>query len=216
MLVATLPAPLLISAESGLLSLRGENIEKVFGVASPGITYDIPVAAVQTYDDLLFIHQWLASGQDGGQFRSIALDSLSEIAEAVLSNYKAKNKDPRAAYMEVIEKTEWLIRAFRDLPGRNVLMTAKMEMNKDEATGMTRYGPSMPGAKLSQKLAHFFDEVFRIGISSQRMADGKFARFLQTQPDMQYDAKDRSGALEPYEFPHLSYLFQKIVVQPQH
>lgn len=42
MLVATAPAPFLISAESGLLSLREQNITKVFGENNPNITYDIP------------------------------------------------------------------------------------------------------------------------------------------------------------------------------
>ena len=35
-------------------------------------------------------------------------------------------------------------------------------------------------------------------------------RFLQTQPDMQYVAKDRSGALDALEPPHLGYLLNKI------
>jgi hypothetical protein len=34
---------------------------------------------------------------------------------------------------------------------------------------------------------------------------------LQTQPDLQFEAKDRSGALSPVETPVLSAVFAKIL-----
>lgn len=192
-LVSTAPAPLLISAEGGELSLRG---------------FQIPMVKVKTVEDIQQIYHWLTTDPNSQQFQTVCIDSLSEIAEVVLNNAKRQVKDPRQAYGELMEKMESVIRLFRDLPGRNVYMSAKMEPSKDELTGIVRYGPSMPGSKLGAKLPYFFDEVFRLGVN--KTPQGEQYRFLQTQPDLQYEAKDRSGALDAMEPPNLTHIFQKI------
>lgn len=209
MLACTLPAPILISAESGLLSLKRKNIERLYGVGTKDITYDIPVIQIRTVEDLGDAYRWCSQSQEAHQFASIGLDSISEIAEVVLNNAKRQVKDPRQAYGELIEKMESAIRAFRDLPGRNVYIAAKMEPMKDELTGVVKFGPSMPGAKLGPKLPYYFDEVFRLGVNTDQQ--GNTYRFLQTQPNLQFVAKDRSGALASMEPPHLTYVFNKIL-----
>lgn len=206
-LTATLPNPVLISAESGALSLRESNLKRIFG-EDASICYNMPIITVRTVEDLRDVHLWCLQSREAGQFQSIGLDSSSEIAEVILNNAKRQVKDPRQAYGELIEKMETLIRAFRDLPNKNVLISAKMEPTRDELSGVVKYGPSMPGAKLGPKLPYFFDEVFRLGIGKDQQ--GKEFRFLQTQPDLQFEAKDRSGALSHVEAPHLGYLFHKI------
>lgn len=207
MLTATAPNPILISAESGLLSLARKNIEKVFGVDNPAIAYDIPVIEVKTVEDLIQAYDWIQS-PEGQQFQTICIDSLSEIAEVVLANAKKQVKDPRQAYGELIEKMMDTVRKFRDLSGRNVYMSAKMEMTKDELTGMNMYMPSMPGSKLGQQLPYLFDEVFTLRTSKDK--EGNEFRYLQTQPDLQFVAKDRSGQLDAMEGPWLYNVFAKI------
>jgi hypothetical protein len=208
-LTATLPTPLLISAEAGVLSLRKQNLERIFGSDDPSITYDMPLAPIATVEDLAEVYEWLASSKEAKHFESVALDSLSEIGEVVLANAKRQVKDPRQAYGELIEKVEGLVRAFRDLPDKHVVFICKMEPMKDEMTGVVRWVPSMPGAKLSNKLPYFCDQVMRLGIN--KTIEGIQYRFLQNQPDLQFDAKDRSGALEPMEPPHLGQAFAKIL-----
>lgn len=207
LMAATAPAPIVLSAESGLLSLSRKNIEKVYKANTPGISYDIPVIQINNVNDLTEAYNWMANSQEARQFATFCLDSISEIGEQVLNNAKRQVKDPRQAYGELIEKMETTIRSFRDVPGFNVYMSAKMEPTKDELTGVVKYGPSMPGSKLGPKLPYFFDEVFRLGINKDQQ--GQTYRFLQTQPEMQYDAKDRSGLLDPLEPPHLGHIFAK-------
>lgn len=208
MLCATAPNPIILSAESGLLSLSKANIERVFGVNTQGISYNLPVIQIKTVDDLTQAYNWLLQSPDAQQFQTVCIDSLSEIAEVVLNNAKRQVKDPRQAYGELMEKMESAIRLFRDLPGRNVYMAAKMEPAKDELTGVVKYLPAMPGSKLGPKLPYFFDEVMRLGVNKD--PQGNSYRFFQTQPDLQYEAKDRSGALATIESPHLGYIFSKI------
>lgn len=192
-LCATAPAPIIISAEAGLLSLR---------------KFTIPVIEIKTVEDLTEAHRWCMQSAEAAQFATVCIDSISEIGEVVLANAKRQVKDPRQAYGELLEKMMATIKAFRDLPGKHVYMAAKMEPVKDELTGVVRYMASMPGAKLGPQLPYLFDEVFRMGIN--KTPQGEAYRFLQTQPDLQYDAKDRSGTLDPIEPPDLNHVFSKI------
>ena len=207
-LCATLPKPLIISNESGLLSLAKANLERIFGVNTPGISYNIPVIQVQTEDDLLEAYRWVVGSDQAKQFESVALDSLSELSESILNNAKAKTKDPRQAYGEVITRTEVMVRSFRDIPDKNIYFATKTEATKDELSGIVTWGPSMPGAKLGQKLPYFTDEVFQL--TRLKDAAGKTHLVLRTRPDAQNVAKDRSGALAEYEPPHLGNIIRKI------
>lgn len=193
-LCATAPTPIILSAEAGLLSLR---------------QYDIPVIEIRTIDDLQDAYQWATESAEAAPFETICLDSLSEIAEVVLTNAKRTSKDPRQAYGELIERMGVTVRAFRDLSGKHVYMSAKQESIKDETAGTTSYGPSMPGSKLGGQLPYMFDEVLRLTVG--RTPDGTEYRYLQTRPDFQSEAKDRSGALEAMEEPNLTTVINKIL-----
>ncbi len=98
---------------------------------------------------------------------------------------------------------------FRDLPNKHVYMAAKIEMFTDDNTGVSRYGPSMPGKQLTSHLPYFFDEMFYLGIGKD--AQGQQYRFLQTNQTFQHDAKDRSGMLGAQEPPILGYVINKIL-----
>jgi hypothetical protein len=70
------------------------------------------------------------------------------------------------------------------------------------------YGPSFPGQRLAQQVAYWFDEVFVLRTETD--AEGVTHRYLQTASDIQYTAKDRSGALDLYEAPDLAAIAAKI------
>lgn len=211
-LCATAPRPIIISAESGLLVLSKRNIEKLErlnGIAAT--TYDIPVIQINNIAEMDEAYNWLTMSHEAKQFDTVCTDSISEIGEQCLNNAKRTVKDPRQAYGDLIEKMETLIRKFRDLPNKHVYMSAKLEPMKDELTGIVRFGPSMPGSKLGQKLPYFFDEVFKLAVGKMPPPSQDTYRFLQTASDLQNIAKDRSGALDVMEPPHLSYVFNKIM-----
>lgn len=207
-LSATLPAPLMLSAESGSLSLSKQNLTRLFGEDNPSITYNMPMIIIRTVDDLADAYAWLMGSEEAKNFQSIALDSVSEIAEVVLSNAKMQVKDPRQAYGELLEKMTRTLRSFRDIPNKNVYMSAKMGREKDEASGITKYAPDMPGNRLGQAIPYFPDFVFRLNVGKTQ--DGTSFRYLQTQPDLQSEAKDRSGLLDFMEYPHLGAIIAKV------
>lgn len=187
--------PLIISAEAGLLSLRHT---------------DLAVAEVQSYDDLMEVYSLLKDDHpDFKDFDWICIDSISEIAEVILNKAKKDSKDPRQAYGVLSEQMQDLVRAFRDLP-RNIYMSAKMEKQQDQDTGRLLYQPSAPGAKIGQALPYFFDEVFVLRVEKNQES-GEMERWLQTNPDFNYQAKDRSGALDAFELPNLQHISSKIL-----
>lgn len=192
-LCATVPAPIILSAESGLLSLR---------------QYKIPYIEIATVQDLNEARAWAFQSREAGQFGTFCLDSISDIAETVLSNEKKANRDGRAAYGNMADKVTEIIKSFRDLPGRHVYFSAKMEYQQDKVTGISSYGPSMPGKNLTNNIAYFFDEVFHLGVANTDK--GQVYSYLRTRADLQYQAKDRSGSLDVFEPPDLGYVFNKI------
>ncbi len=212
MLAASMPNPIVLSAEAGLLSLKRENIERVWGVNTPGIAYNIPVIVIKDVNDLVEALTYLQTDPLGMTFNPI-LDSATEIAEQVLSNAKKQVKDPRQAYGELIEKMTATIKAFRDLPGRHVALLCKQAQFKNDATGMTLFGPDMPGQKMGPATPYLTDEVFNINMGSN--SDGSTFRYLRTQPDFSYDAKDRSGGLQEVEMPHLRHIINTILAGSQ-
>jgi len=192
-LIPTLPSPLVLSAEGGLLSIKGA---------------DVPFIEIKSMDDLKEAYQWLTESEEAAQFKSVALDSISEIAEVVLTAEKATAKDPRQAYGALQDQMQMIIRAFRDLPGKHVYFSAKMEKAQDE-TGRILYAPSMPGNKLAQQLPYFFDEVLALRV--EKDAEGVPQRALMCASDGLWSAKDRSGRLDAWEGPDLGALINKIM-----
>jgi len=191
-LIPTLPNPVVLSAEGGLLSIADA---------------DVPFVEVSSYDTLMEAYAWLTQSAEAKGFDSVALDSISEIAEVVLNHEKKIAKDPRAAYGNMQEQMSDLIRAFRDLPEKHVYFTAKCEKATDE-TGRLLFAPSMPGNKTGQQLPYFFDEVLALRV--EKDADGVSQRSLMCDSDGIWLAKDRSGKLADWEEPDLGKLIAKI------
>lgn len=186
---------ILLSAESGILPLGDISI---------------PQVTISDYKEMEEAYNWIAFSSDGMEFRSVSLDSISEIAEKCLIGEKRIKKDGRAAYGEMGDQMRELIRKFRDLPGRHVYFSAKQSYNKDEVTGITRYGPSMPGQALTASMPYFFDELFSMEIGTIPET-GQEYRYLLTRLGIQHEAKDRSGALDDMEEPHLGKIIDKIM-----
>ena len=181
---------LIINAEGSLLSLRGQSID---------------VFTVKSLVDVRTIYEYLLTDT---VFDWVCLDSISEVAEVVLSYEKSQTKDPRKAYGETADTMNQLIRCFRDLQ-KNVYFSSKQDRQKDETTGQVFFGAAMPGQKLGQGLPYFFDEVF--ALHNWKDENGEYQSALQTRRSDSHDAKDRSGALDVAEPPDLSKIYAKIM-----
>jgi phage nucleotide-binding protein len=168
-LIRTAPNPFIISSESGLLALAGE---------------DIPAVEVKTEKELDEAYKYaIASDYD-----TICLDSLSDIAESVLAELKGKYSDGRQAYGRLQDVIGKYVRLFRDIKGKNVYMTAKQA--KVDMNGVIVTQPSMPGQTLTNNIPYFFDLLLRLE------SDKKGNRVIHTATSFTQIAKDRSGKLD--------------------
>lgn len=188
-LCSTAPSPIILNAERGLLSLAGK---------------DIASAEINSLQDMQEAFQFLKKGDH--EFKSVCIDSISEIAEKILVEYKQEERDPRAAYGRMADEIIAIVRRFKELP-MHVFFIAKQGRIEDAFSGKTNYGPSYPGQVLSQNLSYHLDLVLAMRIGKH---EGNEYRYLQAKADIQYEAKDRSGRLDAKEKPDLSIIVDKI------
>lgn len=195
LLGASAPRPIILSAERGLLSLADR---------------DQPVIEISSLKEA---KEAIAFLKDNKDYDTIVVDSISELAEVLLVDFKKYEKDPRQAYGKMADELFLFTRAIRDLP-KHIVFIAKEEVYKDEFTGKVCYRPSTPGQSYTGSLPYLFDEVLALRV---KRSGEKVTRFLQTQPDSQYSAKDRSGKLDAKEelgdkdIPNLTNIFNKII-----
>lgn len=195
-LASTAPDPLIISVEGGLLSLA----EK-----------DVPAIEVTNTAEVNEAYSFINNSDEAKQYQTICLDSISDIAERMLIEYKAQYPDGRQAYGALNDDMAKLLRDFRDIKGKHVYFTAKQLSTSDEGDedGLTKRKPLMPGKTLLNSVSYLFDEVFVMRIG--KLEEGVSYRYLQTFPDLSYDCKDRSGKLPKQAKPDLSWCFDLIM-----
>lgn len=196
-LCGTAPNSIIISAERGLLSLASTDTAAIL---------------VNNKSEVDEAYQFLIGSHEAKQYETVCLDSVSEIAEVLLIEKKKLLGDGRLYWPELAEDISSMIRAFRDTLPYHVVFTAKQERNKDEYTGVTSHKPSMPGKNLTNSLPYFFDELFVMRVGDMPDGSGTF-RYIQPHPSLDYEAKDRSGALgltKNLEKPDMTYIINKI------
>jgi hypothetical protein len=205
-LIATLPGRgVVISAEAGLLALRRL-------VEANEVRGEVTVAEVATIEDTREAYAFARDAAAKGELDWLAIDSVSEVAEAVLAAEKKATKDPRKAYGELRDVVDALLKSFRDLP-LDVYLIAKAErVSINDGTSHV-VQPMLPGAKLGQALPYLVDEVLFL---ASHKVEGEDVRLLQTVRGPTVDAKDRSGRLDPLEPADLGAILAKIrgTVQP--
>ena len=182
-MIKTATNPLIISSESGLLSLADVSI---------------PAVEISNEADLKEAYEYARDSE----FDTICLDSLSDIAETLLEDYKSKVSDGRQAYGKMNDVINKYVRKFRGLKGKHVFITAKE--GKTEINNVAIAAPSMPGQTLTTQIPYPFDLVLRL--ESNRKGE----RILHTASTFSQVCKDRSNTLEVKEEANIANLIKKI------
>lgn len=181
---------LIISAESGLLSLKGTNIS---------------VWEIDEFADMLSVIERLKKGVP---FKNIYIDSLTEILDKHLEELKKQysKKDTFVMYDEYTRAGIWLIKELRDIP-YNVIFTCLVTQEKDGLVLIDQY--DFAGSKLKYKMKSFFDLCLHMKI--MKFEDGVKERVLITNGEESNLAKDRSGSLAKIEKADLTYIMNKVL-----
>lgn len=179
-----LPKPVIISAESGLLSLRGR---------------DVAYVVVRSLDELRDVFGWLRSGTD---YESVGLDSLSEVCDLAFVECRRRvGSEPAKLYPELRQRVLPMLSEFRALPYHFVATAHELvRQTKREDLVM----PAVVGSKLTDDLPYIFDIVLHYTL------DDNGQRIVYTAGDHGGIAKDRTGVL-PSEYRDTKCLLPSVI-----
>jgi phage nucleotide-binding protein len=193
---------LIISAESGLLSLQGSDIDVI------DITRDDKDELIEDKKSRLLrlaeIYKFLLTDK---KYQCVFIDSLSELSQTMVEALQKEfpdRKDSLVLWGQNVKRMRALIKCFRDLPDKHVFVTCLSEIEKDDIG--KRFTTVDLAGKISKELAAFFDLVMYLNVN----ADGK--RTLITQPTDKMVCKDRSGRLLQEEEADLSLIIKKVLL----
>lgn len=187
----TAPRPLLLVVEPGMLSMRGSNI---------------PSFEAYTAATINEFFTWFFQSTETKNYDTLGIDSVSQMAEIILTDELKINKDGRKAYGEMSRKVMEKINGLYFFPQKHLYLIAKQTMV--EEAGVSKRRPYFPGQDLNVKIPHLFDEILHLGLHNIPGVVGAQKAFCTAE---QFDllARDRSGQLAAYEPPDLSALFTK-------
>lgn len=190
-MVNSAPRPVLCVVEPGMLSMRTSN-----------------VPAWEAYDTARIneFFDWLFKSKEASNFDTVAIDSISQMAEIILTEELKRNKDGRKAYGEMSRRVMEIVNALYYLPQKHIYLIGKQSV-VDEG-GIMRKKPYFPGQDLNVKVPHMYDEILHIGqVNLPGMA--KPVVGIRTAETFDIMARDRSGRLAEIEPPDLAALFAK-------
>lgn len=184
---------LIISAEAGLLCLKGTNID---------------VCEINTMKDLEDVYVELAKGT---KYKYIFIDSVTEIAEKLLSDMKkmteyADRSKMFVLYGDYASKLTDMLKAFRDLQAYSVIMTCLTAQEKDGLQMIDCL--QMPGQKVANNIRAWYDLVLHLKVFEK---DGVKHRAFITDNLISPLAKDRSGTLDQYEEANIANVIKKVL-----
>lgn len=179
---AGFPDVLILSAESGLLSVRDKKLD---------------VWTIDAWEDLEEAFGFLKAG--GHKYRSVVIDSLTEMQKKLNEHIVRKFPGKRRDYEDLMSQSDWgysidrfrrMCRAFRDLP-MNVVFIAldQTEITEEE----TFVKPALSGKTLSDELMGWVDAVIYCP-GPQKDEDGNTKYLGQTVPAKGRRAKLRVPA----------------------
>lgn len=187
----TAPKPVLMVVEPGMLSMRNSKI---------------PCFEAYTYQGINEFCQWLFNSTETKNFDSVGVDSISQMAEIILTAKLAVNKDGRKAYGEMSREVMAIVNALYYLPNKHVYLIAK-QTSVDEGGALKRK-PYFPGQDLNVKVPHLYDEILHMSLATIPGVVGQQMAF-RTRESFDIMARDRSGMLNEFEPTDLTALFKK-------
>lgn len=210
---------LVISAEAGLLSLRGKNVDYVeLQKYKNAEGVEVLVQKADRIKRLIEIYQYVLKPETMAKYDWLFIDSLSEINQNMLEFIESQEefqgpKNTIKKFGELSSRMRSLCKSFRDLPHYNVAFSAlvKSETDNDNRVLMKI---DMTG-KFAEVLPSLFDEILYLGVTNEIGEDGRNIRQILTQKtDRITFPKDRSGRLARIEPADLGLIAEKIRKQP--
>lgn len=203
-LIKTLPKPLVLASEHGLVTLNKHNI---------------PYTPCQTVKQVKDLTQWIKNKQYKGKFESLVLDSVSYLTTTLLSEFRNNTglytANGQKHYGLLKEHVTDLLDALfaSDV---HVYVTAWEDDKYDSFGNIVSTYPATEGKALQSFLVHYFDLTAHLDWHTLDVtqADGTTVKqevpFLQTVEANGKFARSRKKGLAPFEEANLLNLINKI------
>lgn len=191
-LMATCPNAVALIVEPGMLTMRGETHLQCWQATD--------VKGINEF------FTWIFQSAEAKKFDTVCVDSVSQMAEMILTAELPFHKNKMQAYGELSIKVMGLLEGLFYMPQKHVYLIAKQSFGDEN--GITVKRPYFPGKDLNIKVPHLYDEVFHIarckvpGQNTETLA-------IRTAESFGITARDRSGKLAELEFPHMGQIFTK-------
>ena len=204
-LAKTIKEPtIIISAESGLLSIAGSGIDVI------DITLDDEgklLSKDKRIERLQEAYLYLLTPEAKAKYKWVFVDSLTEINSCMFDKLRVEFpdlSDNLKLYGQLAQNMRSLIKSFRDLPQYNVVLVALSAIDKDE-NNKRFIGVDLIG-KIAGQVNGYFDEVLYLHVDPEN----ENKRVLITGKTEKINCKDRSGRLAFKEEADLSAITTKI------
>lgn len=201
-LMNSAPRPCLLVTEPGMLSMRNSNI---------------PAFEAYTVPLIIEFFDWFLGSADTKAFDTLGVDSISQVAEIILTAENKAQKHGLKAYGTMSEKVMDLLNKLYYMPQKHIVLIAKQGYFENGRSTVIQDGtvvtepvmqarPFFPGKDLNVKVPHLFDNVMQLCEVNMR---GQNVKALRTRETPEAFARDRLGNLGEVEPPDLSALFAK-------
>lgn len=203
--LATMPAPYVADFDNGLTSIMGRDVEAdQFHDPDP----DNPTAYLE-------FKKVLKRWRDKPERETFCVDSLTTFSNAIFKwamkeNGRLNQQPSQGDWGKAINEVTKALGAISTLKC-NVVMTAHLQVERDELLGSIKYGPLIYGRGLPGSIPIYFDEVYLTTVSAKPGAPAVYR--LRMHPDQRYDiiksGMNRLGCFGVEEDPDFSKLLAK-------
>ena len=149
-------------------------------------------------------------------YQTVVLDQGTEACRLLMQEalFMSQREAPQLQdWQLVIERFRRIVVALTDddgpLKDKHIVVICEEAIEKNEITGSAKMLPAVPG-KFATEIGSFFDCMFHLQ-NVFNPATQKKGRWLLTEPDGAYDAKDRFNALDKLEVPDFGVIWNKIL-----
>ncbi|AMW36150.1 recombinase [Xanthomonas phage XAJ2] len=193
-LIMTAPNPVLCVVEPGMLSMRRAT--------------NIPAFEAYTAPRIYEFFDWLFKSNESKNFDTVCVDSVSQMAEVILTDMLKKHSHGMKAYGEMSIKVMEILNALYYLRNKHMYLIAKQ--GTIEEGGIQKRRPFFPGQDLNVKVPHMFDQILHIGKARVPGVMNE-VNAIRCMPTIDIMARDRSGLLAEFEPMDLAALFKKVM-----
>jgi hypothetical protein len=191
-IINTAPRPVLLACEPGLLSMRGSTV---------------PTYQAFTASKIDEFFTWLNKSNEAKSFDTVAVDSISQMADIFLQDAKKNIKHGLQQYGEMAEKTMKHLRDLYFMQYKHTYLISKEEIKTINNVNFKR--PYMPGQLLPIEVPHQFDAILHLA----KVPVPQVGETLAFRCVGSYDvlARERTGKAIEFEPPDFGKLVNKIM-----